>query len=99
MAVPPLAVERGRLQEFCRHHHIRRLSVFGSVLHGDARPDSDLDLLVEFEPDHAVGLIRLAGIQLELSRLLGRPVDLRTPADLSRYFRAEVMAEAEVLVA
>lgn len=99
MAVPPLAVERGRLQEFCRDHHIRRLSVFGSVLHGDARPDSDLDLLVEFEPGHLVGLIGMAGIQLELSRLLGRPVDLRTPEDLSRYFRAEVIAEAEVLVA
>lgn len=99
MAATSLTFDRGRLEEFCRSHHIRRLSVFGSVLHGDARPDSDLDLLVEFEPDHAVGLIRLAGIQLELSRLLGRPVDLRTPADLSRYFRAEVMAEAEVLVA
>ncbi len=99
MAVPLLPGERSRLKEFCRRHHIRRLSVFGSVLHGNARPDSDLDLLVEFEPGHLVGLIRMAGIQLELSRLLGRPVDLRTPEDLSRYFRAEVVAEAEVLVA
>jgi hypothetical protein len=99
MVIPALAVDRRRLEEFCRRHHIRRLSVFGSVLHGDARPDSDLDLLVEFEPGHAVGLIRLAGIQLELSTLLGRPVDLRTPRDLSRYFRAHVLAEAEVLVA
>jgi predicted nucleotidyltransferase len=86
------------LEEFCRTRHIRRLCVYGSVLHGTASPGSDLDLLVEFEPGHAVGLIRMAGIQLELSALLGRPVDLRTPGELSPYFREEVLAEAEVLV-
>jgi uncharacterized protein len=81
---------------FCRRHHITRLALFGSVLHGDARPDSDVDMLVEFEPGYSVGLIRLGGIELELSELLGRKVDLRTPAELSRYFRERVLAEAEV---
>ena len=93
-----MGVDRLALEDFCRTHHIVRLAVYGSVLHGEARPDSDLDLLVEFEPGHLVGLIRMAGIQLELSRLLGRPVDLRTPGDLSPYFREDVLAEAEVLV-
>ena len=86
------------LQSFCRSHHIRQLSVFGSILHGDAHADSDLDLLVEFEPGYSVGLIRMAGIQLELSALLGRPVDLRTAQELSRYIRDEVLAEARHLL-
>ena len=91
-----IAVDRTRLAEFCRRHHIHRLALFGSVLRDDFRPDSDVDVLVEFAPDHAVGLIRLAGIERELSALLGRRVDLRTPADLSRYFRQEVLDSADV---
>lgn len=91
-----LLLDRTVLAEFCRRHRIRRLSLFGSVLHGDERPDSDLDLLVEFERGTRVGLIRLASMQNELSGLLGRPVDLRTPNELSRYFRDRVLAEAEV---
>lgn len=83
------------LAEVCRRHHIRKLSLFGSMLKGTARPDSDIDLLVEFEPGHVPGLIALAGIEIELSDLLGRKVDLRTAEDLSRYFRDEVMREAE----
>ena len=83
---------------FCRRHHIRKLALFGSVLHGDARPESDLDVLVEFEPGHVPGLIRLAGMELELSKLTGgRKVDLNTPRCLSRFFRDEVLTEAESL--
>lgn len=82
--------------EFCRHHHIRKMSVFGSALREDFRADSDVDVLVEFEPGHTPGLIRLAGMELEMSKLLGgRKVDINTPLCLSRYFRDEVLAEAE----
>jgi predicted nucleotidyltransferase len=94
-----LDFDREVLAEFCRAHGIRKLSVFGSVLHGTNGPDSDLDLLVEFEPNTRIGLIGFAGIQVELSDLLGRQVDLNTAQDLSRYFRATVLAEAEVLYA
>ena len=82
---------------FCQRHRIRRLSVFGSVLRGTARPDSDLDLLVEFETGAAPSLFDVADMEQELSVLLGgRRVDLRTAGDLSRYFRDEIMREAEV---
>ncbi len=91
-----IPIDRNQVAEFCRRHHIRRLSLFGSVLRDDFRPDSDVDVLVEFEPEAVVGLIRLAGMELELSEILGRKVDLRTPADLSRYFREEVLQSAEV---
>ena len=84
------------LAEFCRKRHIRKLALFGSTLRGNARPDSDVDLLVEFQPGSRVGLIQMARIERELSELIGRKVDLRTPADLSRYFRDEVLREAEV---
>jgi uncharacterized protein len=91
-----IPIDREKIAAFCGRHHIRRLALFGSVLRDDFRPDSDVDVLVEFEPGHAVGLIRLAGMELELSDLLGRKADLRTPADLSRYFRQEVLESAEV---
>jgi uncharacterized protein len=93
-----LNVDLTALSEICRRHHIRRLSLFGSTLHGTARPDSDLDLLVEFEQGKAPGLLGLAAIELELAGLFeNRKVDLRTADDLSRYFRAKVTAEAEEL--
>ena len=79
---------------FCRTHHIASLSVFGSALTQDFGPDSDVDFLVEFEPGHVPGLIRLAGMERELSELIGRKADLRTAGDLSRYFRDDVMAAA-----
>ena len=91
-----VALDHRKVAELCRRHHIRKLSLFGSVLRDDFRPDSDVDVLVEFEPGSSIGLIRLAGIELELSQLMGRKVDLRTPADLSRYFRQEVLDSAEV---
>jgi predicted nucleotidyltransferase len=85
------------LENFCNRHHIRRLSLFGSRLKGTAREGSDVDLLVDFEPGQKPGLMALAAMEAELSDLLGgRPVDLRTPQDLSRYFRDEVLSEAEV---
>jgi uncharacterized protein len=85
------------LEGLCRRHSIRRLSLFGSVLKGTAKPESDIDLLVEFVPGKAPGLLGLASIEEELSQLLGgRRVDLRTPADLSSHFRAEVTGSAEV---
>jgi hypothetical protein len=85
-----------KIAEFCRRNHIKRLALFGSVLRDDFRPDSDVDVLVEFEPEARVGLLTLAGMEIELSELLGRKVDLNTPGFLSRYFRDEVLAEAEV---
>ena len=92
-----LPLERGALASLCRRHRIRRLSLFGSVLKGTASPGSDVDLLVEFERGAAPSLLDLADIEQELSGLLGgRRVDVRTPEDLSRYFRDEVLREAEV---
>jgi hypothetical protein len=82
------------ISEFCRRHRIRRLAFFGSVLRQDFRADSDVDVLVEFEPGHAPGLAFFA-IEDELSRILGRKVDLNTPQFLSPYMRGEAVAEAE----
>ena len=81
---------------FCRKHHIARLSIFGSALTDNFGPDSDVDFLVEFEPGHVPGLIRFAGMELELTALIGRKADLRTPAELSKYFRDDVLAAAVV---
>jgi predicted nucleotidyltransferase len=93
---PHIILDPDQIAGFCRRHHIRWLALFGSVLRDDFRPDSDVDVLVEFESEHPVGLIRLAGIELELSELLGRKVDLRTSRDLSRYFRQTVLDSAVV---
>ena len=93
---PQIPVDRQRIAEFCRRHRIQKLSLFGSVLRKDFRPDSDVDVLVEFDSDATAGLIRLAGMELELSQLLKRKVDLRTPPELSRYFRRDVLAHAQV---
>lgn len=82
--------------QFCRRHRIRKLALFGSVLREDFREDSDIDVLVEFEPDVSVGL-QFFAIERELSELLGRKVDLNTIGFLGKYIRDEVVAEAEVL--
>lgn len=96
MSAHPL-FDRDQLASVCRRHHIRRLSLFGSVLRHEDRAESDVDLLAEFEPHATPTLLDIASIELELSQLLGgRRVDLRTKQDLSRYFRNEVMREAEV---
>lgn len=81
---------------FCKKNHIRRLSLFGSFLYSEFGPDSDIDFLVEFEPDHIPGLMTLAGMEEELSEILNRKVDLRTPQELSRYFRQEIIDSAKV---
>jgi predicted nucleotidyltransferase len=92
-----LAITQEKLTQFCQEQHIRRLSLFGSTLKGTARPDSDIDLLVEFEPGSEPGLLGLASMEAQLAVLLGgKKVDLRTPQDLSRYFRDQVLQTAEV---
>lgn len=91
-----IEIPREKIIEFCRQNYITRLSLFGSVLRSDFREDSDIDLLVEFDPDHIPGLIRLAGMEIKLTEILGRKVDLRTQQDLSKYFRQEVLDSAVV---
>ena len=93
----PIFPDDAALAALCRRYRIRRLSLFGSTLQGTTRPDSDVDLLVEFEPGAKPGLLTMARIEIELSPLLaGRKVDLRTAQDLSRYFRDDVVRTAEV---
>jgi len=84
-----------KIAEFCRKHHIKKLAIFGSALRPDFRADSDIDVLVEFETDHVPGLAFFA-MEEELSKMLGRKVDLNTPQCLSRYFRDKVLQEAVV---
>ena len=92
-----LPIDPEVLAAFCRRHHIQRLSVFGSLLKGTAKSDSDVDLLVVFDQEHTPGLLAVSAMELELSALLGgRKVDLRTSSDLSRRFRDEVVRTARV---
>jgi uncharacterized protein len=91
-----IGIPKERIAEFCRRNHIRRLALFGSVLRDDFGPASDVDVLVEFEAGARVGLLRLAGMEIELGEILARKVDLNTPGFLSDYFRDQVLAEAEV---
>ena len=92
-----VSIPKDALAAFCRKHGIRRLSIFGSALREDFGPESDVDVLVEFEEGRVPGLFGFAGMELELSELFsGRKIDLRTPDDLSRYFRQEVLDMAEV---
>lgn len=93
---PRIEVPRDKLADFCRRNNVRKLAFFGSVLRNDFQPTSDVDVLVEFLPGRPVGFLRMARLELELSGILGRKVDLRTPAELSRYFRDEVVNGAEV---
>ena len=92
-----IAIDKERIAAFCRRHRVRRLALYESVLRPDFRPDSDIDVLVAFEPGVVPGLFGIARMERELSALFGgRKVDLRTPEDLSRYFRQRVLEEAEV---
>lgn len=91
-----LEIPKEKIAEFCKRNHIRKLSLFGSALRHDFSPKSDIDVLVEFDPAYTPGLIKLAGMEIELTEILGRKVDLRTAQDLSRYFRQEVINSAEV---
>jgi predicted nucleotidyltransferase len=88
-------IPKEKIAEFCQRHYIRRLALFGSALREDFTPNSDVDVLVEFEPGTRIGMIRLAGIELELSEILGRKVDMHTPGFISKYFRNQVLEEAE----
>jgi uncharacterized protein len=87
------------LEGFCTRNHIIRLSLFGSTLKGKETAQSDIDLLVEFHPEHIPGLLTLSGMEIELSNLIGKKVDLRTAHDLSKYFRNEVLNEARIAYA
>ena len=84
------------IKQFCRKYSIRKLLFFGSVLRSELRAESDIDVLVEFMPGQKVGFLKMAKMELELTSIFGRKVDLRTPAELSRYFRDDVLAGAEV---
>jgi predicted nucleotidyltransferase len=94
--VARIDLDQAAVEAFCRKHGLRRLSLFGSVLRDDFRPDSDVDVLVEFREGVRAGYLTMAAMERELSQLLGRRVDLRTPAELSRYFRDDVLQAAEV---
>jgi hypothetical protein len=93
---PRVELDYDRLSNFCRRNHIVRLSFFGSVLRDDFGPGSDADMLAEFDPGAVVTLLDMARMEIELAEMIGRTVDLRTPAELSRYFRDDVVANAEV---
>jgi predicted nucleotidyltransferase len=94
VVAPSIAIDRDRIADFCRRHHVRRLALFGSVLRDDFGPESEVDVLVEFEAGHVPGFA-FFDLQEELSAILGRRVDLHTPGSLSRYFRARVVREAQ----
>lgn len=92
-----ITIPDAAITAFCRRNHIRRLALFGSVLRDDFTPTSDIDVLVEFDPGQIPGLIKFVGMQAELSAILGRNVDLNTPAFISSHFRKQVLSEAENL--
>ena len=99
MADPRLEIPKDKLSDFCHHHHIRSLSIFGSVLREDFHPDSDVDVLVEFEPEAQVGFIALSRIQRELSAFLKRPVDLVPKEGLKPKIREAILSSAEEIYA
>lgn len=96
MAAMPIGMPPEQIDAFCVQHHIRKLSLFGSVLTPRFRPTSDIDVLVEFEPGQGPGYFGLSTMEMELSDLLGRKVDLREPEEISKYFRDKVLASAVV---
>ncbi len=96
MMTLPVKIPREAIAAFCERNHVRKLSLFGSILTERFGEESDIDVLVEFEPDHVPGFFGLVGMELELSETMGRKVDLRTAAELSRHFRDQVMANAAV---
>ena len=96
MSQARISIPKDRIAEFCVRNRVRRLSLFGSVLRKDFGPDSDVDILVEFEPGARMGLIRLAGLEIELGKIVGRKVDLNTLGFLSKYYRDQILTEADV---
>lgn len=91
-----IRLDRAQFTEFCQRHHIRKLSLFGSILRDDFGPDSDVDFLAEFFPDQTPGFVGLVRMENELTQIIGRKADLRTPQELSRYFRQDVIDESVV---
>ena len=91
-----IELPKDTIADFCRRWKISEFALFGSALRDDFGPDSDIDILIDFEPGFKAGLLKMAHMENELSDMLGRKVDLRTPGDLSRYFRQEVLESAEV---
>ena len=91
-----IRIPKDQIAEYCKRNQIRRLSLFGSVLREDFGLDSDVDVLVEFEPGTQIGLIQLSGLEIELGHIVGRKVDLNTPGFLSKYFRDKILTEADV---
>ena len=92
-----ISLTKEQIAKFCQNNHIRKFAFFGSVLRDDFRPDSDVDVLVDLDYSVPIGLFQMARMERQLSEMIGRKVDLRTPEDLSDYFRDEVISEAEVL--
>lgn len=97
MLVQGVHIPEDRVAEFCKRHSVKRLSLYGSILGADFGPSSDVDMLIEFLPGKTPGMLGFAGMTMELSEMIGRRVDLRTPDDLSRYFRGEVIKHARTL--
>ena len=91
-----ISIPKDKISEFCKQNQVRRLSFFGSVLREDFGPDSDVDILVEFEPGTRMGLIRLSGLEIELGKIIGCKVDLNTPGFLNKYYRNKILTEADV---
>ena len=92
-----ILIQKSKIADFCKRHHILRLAIYGSALRSDFRPESDVDVLVDFVPGHTPGFFKLFEMESELSDLFGgRKVEIRTPQDLSRYFRDKVIEDAEV---
>ncbi len=89
-----IQIPHDQIAQFCQRNHIRRMSLFGSVIRDDFTPQSDVDILVEFQPGRTPGFAYF-DMERDLSKMLGRKVDLNTPSELSKYFRREVLAEAE----
>ncbi len=89
-------ISKKEIVNFCKKNYIIRMSVFGSALRDKLGPESDIDILVEFDQNHIPGLMDIAGMEIELAEMIGRKVDLRTPAELSRYFRDDVIQRARV---
>ena len=96
MSQIPIPLRKGKIEQFCKEHHIIYLAFFGSILTSHFTQKSDVDVLVKFEKTHTPHLFGMAGMQSELSEIIGRPVDLKTPNDLSPYFRDDVLASAKV---
>ena len=90
-------ISKELIMQFCQKNQIRKFAFFGSVLRDDFSSESDVDILIDLESNHSIGLMKMAHMENELSDLIGRKVDLRTPQDLSKYFRDKVVSEAEVI--